>query len=154
MKRKIKYILAIMALPLTLCGCNQEDDVFEIFSSGTWRVNNFYTNCNWNNLAYKPGNPVFTSENDLKVVNSFTITFEKDGNVRGEIEGGTFTARWSANPKDRSFGISEVNATTSLSGKNAEFITRLKNVEFYQGDSKTIQLAPHERTTYIQFNHR
>ena len=30
----IKYILMLIALPLALCGCNQEDDVFEIFSSG------------------------------------------------------------------------------------------------------------------------
>ena len=38
----------LIALPLALCGCNQEDDVFEIFSSGQWRVNNYYTDCNTN----------------------------------------------------------------------------------------------------------
>ena len=154
MRMNIKYILMLIILPFALCGGNQEDDVFEIFSSGIWRVNNYYTDCNWNNLAYKSGNPVFTNENDLKVVNSFTVVFEEDGSMKGEIEGGTFTARWSANPEDRSFSITNINATISLSGKNAEFITRLKNVKFYQGDSKTMQLAPQEKTTYIQFNHR
>lgn len=153
MRMNIKYILMLIILPFALCGCNQEDDVFEIFSSGKWIVNNYYTDCNWNNLAYKSGNPVFTTENDLKVVNLFTVVFEEDGSMKGEIEGGTFTARWSANPEDRSFSITNINATISLSGKNAEFITRLKNVKFYQGDSKIMQLAPQEKTTYIQFTH-
>ena len=117
-------------------------------------MNNYYTNCNWNNLAYKPGNPVFTAKDDLKTVNSFTVVFEEDGTMRGEIEGGTFTAIWSANPKDRSFSITNINASISLSGKNLEFINRLKNVRFYQGDSMTMQLAPQDKTTYIQFNHR
>ena len=80
--------------------------------------------------------------------------FEEDGTMRGEIDGGTFTARWSANAKDKSFNITNIEATIALKGKNAEFITRLKNVRFYQGDSMTMQLAPQDKTSYIQFNHR
>lgn len=154
MKKVIKYILTLMVLPLILCGCNQEDDVFEIFASGTWRVNNYYTDCNWNNLAFKPGKPVFKTVDDLKTINSFTVVFEDDGTMRGEIDGGTFTARWSANAKDKSFNITNIEATIALKGKNAEFITKLKNVRFYQGDSMTMQLAPQDKTSYIQFNHR
>ena len=152
MKKYIIYIL--MLLPLLVCGCNQEDDVFEIFSSGQWRVNNYYTDCNWNNLAYKPGKPVFTTESDLKIVNSYTVIFEKDGTMSGQIDGGTFSAKWNADAKGRSFSITDIKATISLSGRNAEFINRLKNVRYYQGDSKTMQLAPQDKTTYIQFNHR
>lgn len=144
----------LIALPLALCGCNQEDDVFEIFSSGQWRVNNYYTDCNWNNLAYKPGNAVFKTVDDLKTINSFTVIFDDNGTMKGEIDGGTFTANWNADPKDRSFSITNINASISLSGKNLEFINRLKNVRFYQGDSMTMQLAPQDKTTYIQFNHR
>lgn len=149
MKKYIIYIL--MLLPLLVCGCNQEDDVFEIFSSGQWRVNNYYTDCNWNNLAYKPGKPVFTTEGDLKIVNSYTVIFEKDGTMSGQIDGGTFSAKWNADAKDRSFSITDIKATISLSGRNAEFIDRLENVRYYQGDSKIMQLAPQDRTTYIQF---
>ena len=152
MKKYIIYIL--MLLPLLVCGCNQEDDVFEIFSSGQWRVNNYYTDCNWNNLAYKPGKPVLTTESDLKIVNSYTVVFEKDGTMSGQIDGGTFSAKWNADAKDRSFSITDIKAAISLSGRNAEFINRLKNVRYYQGDSKTMQLAPHDKTTYIQFNNR
>ncbi len=144
----------LIALPLALCGCNQEDDVFEIFTSGQWRVNNYYTDCNWNNLAYKPGNAVFKTVDDLKTINSFTVIFDDNGTMKGEIDGGTFTANWNADPKDRSFSITNINASISLSGKNLEFINRLKNVRFYQGDSMTMQLAPQDKTTYIQFNHR
>lgn len=154
MKSIIKYIFSFLVIPLFLSSCNQEDDIYEIFASGTWRVNNYYTDCNWNNLAYKPGNPVFTSVDDLKIINSFTVIFEDDGTMRGNIDGGTFTAKWNADAKDRSFSITNISASISLSGKNAEFINRLKNVKYYQGDSNTIQLAPQDKTTYIQFNHQ
>lgn len=154
MKSIIKYIFSFLVIPLFLSSCNQEDDIYEIFASGTWRVNNYYTDCNWNNLAYKPGNPVFTSVDDLKIINSFTVIFEDDGTMRGNIDGGTFTAKWNADAKDRSFSITNISASISLSGKNAEFINRLKNVKYYQGDSKTMQLAPQDKTTYIQFNHQ
>lgn len=154
MKSIIKYIFSFLVIPMFLVSCNQEDDIYEIFASGTWRVNNYYTDCNWNNLAYKPGNPVFTSVDDLKIINSFTVIFEDDGTMRGNIDGGTFTAKWNANAKDRSFSITNISASISLSGKNAEFINRLKNVKYYQGDSKTMQLAPQDKTTYIQFNHQ
>ena len=154
MKSIIKYIFSFLVIPLFLGSCNQEDDIYEIFASGTWRVNNYYTDCNWNNLAYKPGNPVFTSVDDLKIINSFTVVFEDDGTMRGNIDGGTFTAKWNADAKDISFSITNISASISLSGKNAEFINRLKNVKYYQGDSNTIQLAPQDKTTYIQFNHQ
>lgn len=154
MKSIIKYIFSFLVIPLFLSSCSQEDDIYEIFASGTWRVNNYYTDCNWNNLAYKPGNPVFTSVDDLKIINSFTVIFEDDGTMRGNIDGGTFTAKWNADAKDRSFSITNISASISLSGKNAEFINRLKNVKYYQGDSNTIQLAPQDKTTYIQFNHQ
>lgn len=154
MKSIIKYIFSFLVIPMFLVSCNQEDDIYEIFASGTWRVNNYYTDCNWNNLAYKPGNPVFTSVDDLKIINSFTVIFEDDGTMRGNIDGGTFTAKWNADAKDRSFSITNISTNVSLSGKNAEFINRLKNVKYYQGDSKTMQLAPQDKTTYIQFNHQ
>lgn len=154
MKSIIKYIFSFLVIPMFLVSCNQEDDIYEIFASGTWRVNNYYTDCNWNNLAYKPGNPVFTSVDDLKIINSFTVIFEDDGTMRGNIDGGTFTAKWNADAKGRSFSITNISASVSLSGKNAEFINRLKNVKYYQGDSKTMQLAPQDKTTYIQFNHQ
>ena len=90
----------------------------------------------------------------MKTINSFTVIFDDNGTMKGEIDGGTFTANWNADPKDRSFSITNINASISLSGKNLEFINRLKNVRFYQGDSMTMQLAPQDKTTYIQFNHR
>lgn len=154
MKRTIKYIISFLIIPLFFCGCNQEDDIYEIFVSGTWRVNNYYTDCNWNNLAYKPGNPVFKSVDDLKIINSFTVIFEDNGTMKGNIDGGTFTAQWNADAKNRNFSITNISSSISLSGKNAEFINRLKNVKYYQGDSNTIQLAPQDKNSYVQLNHQ
>ena len=60
---------------------------------------------------------------------------------------------YNANAKDRSIRITQIECTVSLSGKNKEFIDKLKNVQFYQGDNIMLRLAPNERTTCMQFRH-
>jgi len=51
--------------------------------------------------------------------------------------------------------IGEIKASIQLSGKNAEFIKKLKLASYYKGDSKRLlQLAPDARTTYMQFTHK
>ena len=45
---KLRHILyLLLALPLLLTGCEKEDDVNEIFVSGTWNVGNFYQGGDW-----------------------------------------------------------------------------------------------------------
>lgn len=146
-------VIIVAVMSLAFAGCNQEDDVFEIFDSGTWRVNNYYSKCNWNNLANKPGVPAYTNAQELEIINSYTILFDDDGTFTGKIDGGTFKGKWSANADDRSFCMTDISADISLSGKNKEFIDKLKYVRYYQGDSRTMQLAPEDRTSYIQFRH-
>lgn len=79
--------------------------------------------------------------------------FNDDGTVQGNIENGTYSGKWYTNAKDRSIRITQIECTVSLSGKNKEFIDKLKNVQFYQGDNIMLRLAPNERTTCMQFRH-
>ena len=52
--------------------------------------------------------------------------FNDDGTVQGNIENGTYSGKWQANAKDRSIRITQIECTVSLSGKNKEFIDKLK----------------------------
>ncbi len=151
--KNLRYILAVAMLPLILCGCNQEDDIMEIFVSGKWQLVNYYSGGNWDDWN-KPGRPKYTTQGDLQQLLDLSITFKDDGTFEGTLSGGTFSGKWSANPDDRSFSISD-NVQTSIqtSGKNAEFINTLKLVKYYKGDSNLLQLAPQERTTFMQLRH-
>lgn len=133
-------------------GCNQEDDINEIFVSGEWLLVNYYTGIDWNNYNAN-ATPQYNKREDLKVINKFSITFGEDGSVQGNIENGTYTGKWQANPKDRSIAITRIECSVSLSGKNKEFIDKLKKVQFYQGNNLMLRLAPNERTTCMQFRH-
>lgn len=113
---------------------------------------NYYTGIDWNNYNAN-AQPAYTKPEDLKVINKFSITFGEDGSVQGSIENGTYTGKWQANPKDRSIAITHIECSVALSGKNKEFIDKLKKVQFYQGDNIMLRLAPNERTTCMQFRH-
>lgn len=155
MKQKIKKYgacLLLLALPFLFTGCNQEDDINEIFVSGEWLLVNYYTGIDWNNYNAN-ATPQYNKPEDLKVINKFSITFGEDGSVQGNIENGTYTGKWQANPKDRSIAITRIECSVALSGKNKEFIDKLKKVQFYQGDNIMLRLAPNERTTCMQFRH-
>ena len=51
---KLKSILYILMLLPFLWSCNNEDDVEEIFASGTWHVVDFYGKENWDNRNLDP----------------------------------------------------------------------------------------------------
>lgn len=155
MKQKIrKYglYLLLLALPVLFSGCNQEDNVNEIFVSGEWFLVNYYTGIEWDNYNAN-ATPQYNKPEDLNVINKFSITFGEDGTVQGNLENGSYSGKWQANPKDRSIAITRIECSVSLSGKNKEFIDKLKKVQFYQGDNLMLRLAPNERTTCMQFRH-
>ena len=130
----LKYIL--VALPIMLGGCNQEDDIMEIFTSGKWQLINYYIGGNWDDW-----------NNDL------SITFHDDGTFEGTLSGGTFSGKWTANPDNRSFSATDIQTSIRTSGKNDEFVNALKSAKYYKGDSNLLQLAPSEPTTFMQLRH-
>ena len=140
---------------LTLGGCNQKDDINEIFASGVWTVNNYYSNADWNSNNDKNARPKYTKPDELKIINQFTVEFKEDGTCSGIMENKvSFSGQWAANPDDRSISVTQLKpASSSLSGRNKEFIRSLETARFYKGNSQWIQLAPEARTTYIQLVH-
>lgn len=156
--KTLKYFFYILFITLSsfLYGCNQEDDIYEIFDSGVWQLVNYYTGGDWESNNDRYARPAYTEAQDLESLSKITITFKNDGTFTGTLEGGTFEGKWQADPSDRSFAvIGEIKASIQLSGKNAEFIKKLKLASYYKGDSKRLlQLAPDARTTYMQFTHK
>ena len=149
---KLKHVLYLfLALPL-LWACNNEDDVNEIFASGTWNVGNFYNGGDWNKLN-DGARPKYTKEEDFKALNYLTVTFMEDGTIQGRMNNGSFTANWKANGDDRTISITQLKTTATPSGKSKELIEALKNAAYYKGDSKVLKLAPQDKKSYVQFGH-
>ena len=149
---KLKHVLyLILTLPL-LWGCNNEDNVDEIFVSGTWNVGNFYNGGDWDKLN-DGARPAFTKEDDLKALNYLSVTFMEDGTLQGRMNNGTFTANWKANGEDRTISITQLRTTATPSGKSKQLVEALENAAYYKGDSKVLKLAPQNKKSYVQFGH-
>ena len=120
---KLKSILYLLiALPL-LWSCNNEDNIEDIFSSGTWYLINFY-----GGGLDDAGTPEFTPKDDnatLEVIQKFTIVFNNDNTFKASAQNITFEGIWEANGKDR----------------------------FYKGDSNYLRLAPEDKKSFIQLRH-
>lgn len=152
---KLKNILYIIcALPL-LWGCNDEDDVNEIFVSGTWYVVNYFTKADWDKRNGEPVYKPITGEGQdaLKVIQLFTLTFSDDGTYKGTMQNANFNGTWSADGKDRSLHLTVKGSPNTSSRFNKELIETLKEAAYYQGDSNVLMLGPSDKRSYIQFRH-
>lgn len=152
MTRTIKYIFTLIVLSIALCGCNQEDDVFEIFANDkTWHWSGSYTTTNWkDDNNYK----LNLNIDDLSQINKrtdyYNIIFEENGNVSGKGENFTFKGTWNAMSKDKSFYIN-IQTQGNISGLDKTFYDAIKSANFYRGDSKCIKLFNSNKSEYIQF---
>lgn len=150
---KLKNLLSILLLLPLIYSC-QEDNIEDIFvNSGTWNVGNFYVGGKWekNNDGAKA---IYQKNEDIKALNQLTVIFHEDGAISGTLlNGGTFTAKWSANGKDRSILISDLNTSVTPKGKSKELIDALTNAAFYKGDSNYLKIAPENKKSYVQLGH-
>ena len=150
---KLKHILyLLLALPL-MCSCNNEDDIEEIFVSGTWNVGNFYQGGKWNHYDNDGARPKYTKEEDIKALNALTVTFLDDGTLQGQFHNGSFTGKWVADGKERTISITHLNTSGSPTGKSKVFIEFLKEAAYYKGDRNYLKLAPEDKKSYVQLGH-
>ena len=149
---KLKHVFyLLLKLPL-ICSCNNEDDIQEIFISGTWNVGNFYSGGDWNKVN-DGARPVYTKEEDFKALNILTVTFLEDGTLQGKMNNGTFTAKWAADGKDRTLTITQLKTSAAPSGKSKELVEALSQAAYYKGDSKYLKIAPKDKKSYVQLGH-
>lgn len=150
---KLKHILyLLLALPL-MCSCNNEDDIEEIFVSGTWNVGNFYNGGTWSKYDNDGARPKYTKEEDIKALNFMTVNFLEDGTLQGKINTGNFTGKWSANADGRTVSITQLVYNGNPTGKGKELIEALKKAAYYKGDRNYLKLAPEDKKSYVQLGH-
>ena len=152
---RLKNILYILCVLPFLWGCNSEDDIDEIFVSGTWKVVNYFTKADWDK---RNGEPLYKKDtndgvNALETIATFTLTFKDDGTFSGNMQNATFEGNWEANGKSRSIRISFKGSPDISSRLNKEFIDALKNARYYQGDSQVLLLGPEDKKSFIQLRH-
>lgn len=152
---RLKNILYIIGILPFLWGCNNEDDIDEIFVSGTWNVVNYFTKADWDK---RNGEPVYKQDNkddweSLKVISTFTLTFSDDGTFEGTMQNAQFEGTWSAEGKKRTVHFNIKGSPNTSSRFNKQFIDALKEAVYYQGDSNVLMLGPAEKRSYIQFRH-
>ena len=94
--KTFKYFFYTLFITLSsfLYGCNQEDDIYEIFDSGVWQLVNYYTGGDWESNNDRYARPAYTEAQDLESLSKITITFKNDGTFTGTLEGGTFEGKW------------------------------------------------------------
>ena len=149
---KLKHVFYLLLMLPLICSCNNEDDIQEIFISGTWNVGNFYSGGDWNKVN-DGARPVYTKEEDFKALNILTVTFLEDGTLQGKMNNGTFTAKWAADGKDRTLTITQLKTSAVPSGKSKEFVEALSQAAYYKGDSKYLKIAPKDKKSYVQLGH-
>ena len=139
-------------LLLLLTGCNQKDDVNEIFSSGqTWHWSNSYSTSDWkddNNF-----NSTLTRDEVAKIndsQDSYNIIFKEDGTVEGNGSNFSFTGTWSAQRRRPEF-FYPVKAQWKPQRTGQDFYDEISNAKFYRGSSRTIKLFNLDKNHYIQF---
>lgn len=152
-KTKILYILFV--LPLLLCGCNQEDDILEIFTSDTWHWNASYSTTNWkdDNNAKLHINLDYEKVSDInRNPNMYIIKFEEDGSFKAKGNSIEFTGLWSANPEDHSISITNVKLHGNANGLDKMFYDEIRNSSFYRGDNLVLKLFNSAKNEFIQLH--
>ena len=151
---KTKHFLYSLLLTLPLLFSCQEDDINEIFVSGTWNVGNFYTGGDWNKYDNDKARAKYTKEEDIKALNALTVTFLEDGTLQGRLaNNATLSGRWQANGEKRTISITNLKTSNTVTGKSKELVEALENAAHYKGDKNYLKIAPEAKNSYVQFGH-
>ncbi|MCD8091674.1 MAG: DUF4847 domain-containing protein [Bacteroides sp.] len=166
--RNISCLLLVLSLLPVLSGCDNEDDLIELFAGKTWKLSRLTTKGSnqrflpnlWNNEK-----DYDSSMNALNNENTFTLNFE-GSELNGELMGTTFTARgisatvtgtWKADGKKHTISLYIDHTTGSESDPLAKaFIAGLQKIYKYEGDASSLSLFydDGQKTNVMGFSHR
>ena len=151
---RVKHILYSLLLTLPMLFSCQEDDINEIFVSGTWNVGNFYTGGDWSKYDNDTARAKYTKEEDIRALNALTVTFLEDGTLQGRLaNNATLSGRWQANGEKRTISITNLKTSATVTGKSKELVEALENAAHYKGDKNYLKLASEAKNSYVQFGH-
>ena len=146
-------ILTLMSVIL-LGGCNDKDDIMEIFVSGEWTMVNIFPGADLN-ITNKFDRPKYNPNqhrDQMERISQIKVLFNDDGTVNVRTATNKFNGTWYADPKKREVDI-KLPHRPNLSGVEKEFVDILETATLYSGDSNYLRLAP-DRGIYIQMCHQ
>lgn len=149
----MKYkLFALLAAILLLAGCNNEDDVLEIFTGKTWKLTRITTEGSSN--RFLPGlwdneNSYNNSIEKLNIENNYVLVFY--GNPQSsEYIASTFNANginatitngtWKADGASKNLTLNGKISGTESDPLAKEFMKALLLVYKYEGDNRTLTL--------------
>lgn len=144
-------LLACMACLLSLGGCNDEDDVNEIFTGKTWKLTYIGSTDDWTDLS--TGVNLNDYHEEKRPVRAYTVIFY-EGSVR--ITGGentVWTGTWWADGENNTFhiDISEKQGEGSTANERT-FLQAVAEACYYRGSSVLLRLFDIERSGFVQFS--
>lgn len=151
--RNISYLLLVFSLLPILSGCNNEDDVVEIFTGKTWKLSRLTDKDSSDRFYQGLWNGDKTAQNkSLSLLNNeentFTLSFE-GSEINGELMGTTvsgrgvnssFSGTWSADGKSNSMTINIKSSGSESDVLAKAFIAGLQKVYKYEGDANSLTL--------------
>ncbi len=150
-------LLTLLVVATSFIGCNNEDDVIEIFTGNTWKMTYIAAEGSHRQFDFWGGDESAreTSMDELAKEGNFTLTFV--GTDLSETTGGEFSGRgiqssvsgeWSANGETHDLSLGNVktsrNETDAL---GRAFITGLNNAYRYGGDNQNLYIYYKDNNT-------
>lgn len=147
-KNKFTYVLSMIIALVVLSGCNQNDDLTEIFLKYNKKLTNIVERKSGKPTPYKKWKK--SEEERLREPVNYILTFsgiEKNG----EIANGTFifklvnqtiTGNYFVDGKSRKIWTTNVHTESGNDSDSPakEVIKAMKNLKHYEGDSNTFSL--------------
>ena len=147
MKQIFAYLLFVALLPM-LGGCDESDDVAEIFTGKTWKLT--YITMNGQTYDFWNGDEAAYDRSEALRRQGATFTVVFNGNetetvVEGDFEARavncTLTGTWSADGATHEVRTSNIRSTGSDTDVLARaFLTGLRNPTRYEGDSQNLYI--------------
>ena len=162
MKEKLTYLLLLLLLPL-LGGCDEEDDVLEIFTGKTWKLT--YIALEGQHQMFDFWNDDAAAKRSMELLEQgSTFTIEFNGGETADYVGGEFealavnrsiTGNWAANGASRDLRMTDLHTAGNDTDLLARaFLTGLENAIRYSGDSQNLYIyyEDGQTTKYMAFH--
>lgn len=153
MKRKMIHMLHLLVLAIiatTFGGCNNEDDVIEIFTGKTWKMTFIAAEGSNKQFDFWGGNETQRENSMNALAQSSNFTLEFVGTDLNTTTGGTFNGHgvlsavsgsWTANGASNDLALSNVKISRNETDALAKaFVTGLQNAYRYTGDNQNLYI--------------
>ncbi len=136
----MKKFIGIILMAIALCGCNNSDDINEIF-----------INRNWTLSFFQEG----TTRTPSPEKENYIIRFYDGSFAASSTNGAEITGNWSADSKTRDFACTNIR-TNSIAESDitaSKMVTFLRKATHYDGDANWLQIKQTDNV-YMQFHNK